>query len=172
MDSFLSLLVGFVIGILFFVWDNKKGYTWYKRWYNLSHKNALESEGQYSFINNQPFSKRLIPAVILTTLFAYGTWLLGDLNPIQSLLTGMLSLVGVLVGFYVGPMVMNKLPKGLKEANKALKKLDKLEEELKSSGSKKSTPEPEKKKDDPKSGDNDDDKGDDWRKGVKDFLDK
>ncbi|MBO6515202.1 MAG: hypothetical protein JJ975_01450 [Bacteroidia bacterium] len=171
MDTFLSLLVGFVIGILFFAWDNKKGYVWYKRWYDLSHKTPLDSDNVYSFINNQPFSKRLVPAIILTVLFAWGSWLLGDLNLIITLVTGMLSLVGVIAGFYVGPMVMNKLPKGLKEANKTLKKIDELEKDL-LDDQKEPKPQQPQAPEQSSSDKTDDKKDTDWRKGVQDFLDK
>lgn len=171
MDSLISLLVGFAIGILFYMWDNKKGYVWYKRWYDLSHKSPLEKLNHYSFINNQPFSKRVIPAIILTALFSYGTWLLGDLNPIESLLTGVVSLIGVLAGFYVGPFALKTLPKSWREANKTLKKIDKLEQDLLNKTESKKEPTPEKIE--PPKKVNQQDKPDkDWRKGVQDFLDK
>jgi len=168
MDTFLSLIVGLVLGTLFYFWDNKKGYTWYKRWYDLSHKEPLEVTGVYSFVNNQPFSKRLIPAVIIAVVFSYLTWLLGEVNPLYTMLSGVLALIGILIGFYLGPLIMKKLPKGVKEAKKTLDKIDSLEQDLKEKSSKpviEPTPEPEKK-DPPKKDD------DDWRKGVKDFLDK
>jgi hypothetical protein len=168
MVTFLSLRVGLVLGTLFYFWDNKKGYSWYKRWYDLSHKEPLETTDVYSFVNNQPFSKRLIPAIIIAVAFSYLTWLLGDINLIITLLTGALSLVGILVGFYLGPLILKKLPKGFKEAKKTLDKIDSLEQDLTNKSPKpisEPTPEPEKKSP-PKKDD------DDWRKGVKDFLDK
>ncbi|MBT8326472.1 MAG: hypothetical protein KJP21_02035, partial [Bacteroidia bacterium] len=144
----------------------------YRRWHNLSHKNPLSDESDLSFLNNQPFSKRLVPAIILTLIFGYITWMFGHLNLIYTILTFALLLVGVLLAFYTGPLILNALPGKLKEANKALKKIDALEQDIKSTAEAvlpKSKEEakpieeeikPEKKKDD------------NWRKGVKGFLDK
>lgn len=169
MDSFQSLLVGFVIGTLFFLWDNKKGYTWYKRWYDLSHKKPLE-RNDLSFINNQPFSKRLIPGIILTALFMWLSWMLGDLNIVAAALSTVIALVGVVAGFYVGPFVLNTLPKTWREANKTLQKIDDLEKDLKQED--KDTPKTKPTQPDD-TGKDDEDKDDkDWRKGVKDYLDK
>lgn len=169
MDTLLALIVGFVLGILFVLWDNKKGYLWYKRWYDLSHKDPLAQMNHYSFINNQPFSKRVVPAILLTAAFTLITYLMGSLNPAYALLTGGVSLAGVIVGFYVGPFVANKLPKGLQKATETLEKIDKLEAELKAEKKKEEItqqPKPEAPKSDS------DKKDDDWRKGIKDFIDK
>ncbi len=169
MDTLLALIVGFVLGILFVLWDNKKGYVWYKRWYDLSHKEPLKQMNHYSFINNQPFSKRVVPAILITASFTLITYLMGSLNPAYALLTGGISLVGVIVGFYIGPFVANKLPKGLQKATETLEKIDKLEAELKAEKkTEEITEKPETEE--PKS--DDEKKDDDWRKGIKDFIDK
>jgi uncharacterized membrane-anchored protein YhcB (DUF1043 family) len=171
MDSFLSLLVGLALGIVFFLWDHKKGQKWYKRWYDLSHKEALNEDRNDSFVVNQPFSKKLIPAIILTLIFSYVTWVFGDLNPIIAALTGLIMLIGVLIGLYVGPFMVKTVPSKLKQANKALKKIDAIEQDILDEHSVveeaeiEEAPKPEETKDEPK-------KDDDWRKGVKDFLDK
>ena len=169
MDTLLSLIIGLVLGIAFVLWDHKKGSSWYKRWFDLTHKERLPDGSDVTFIRNQPFSKRLIPAVLITGLFMYITWWLGNLNPLITMLHGAIALVAVLVGFYVGPFIANKLPKGLAKANQTLKKIDALEADLGTKEVPKKTIEPEKKeapkpKDEGK-------KDDDWRSGIKDFLD-
>ncbi len=122
MDILISLLIGFALGIVFFIWDNKKGKKWHRRWYDLSHKTPLAEDSEDSFIVNQPFSKKLIPAVIITILFSYVTWSFGDINPILAIISSLIMLVAVLIGFYVGPFMSRTVPKGLNEANKTLKK--------------------------------------------------
>ena len=171
MDTILSLIVGFAFGLIFTFWDNKNGKKWYKRWHNLSHKSPLPEDSNLSFTNNQPFSKRLVPAIILTAIFVYITWMFGELNLIYTILTFTLILIGVLLAFYTGPLILNALPGKLKEANKALKKIDELEQDLKSSAetilpTRKEEAEPIKEVKPEKKSD------DDWRKGVKGFLDK
>jgi hypothetical protein len=180
MDSFLSLLVGLIVGLLFFFWDKKNGIKWYRRWHNLSHKNPLSQGSDLTFITNQPFSKRIVPAILLTAVFGYITWMFGHTNLIYTILTFTLMFVGVVAGFYIGPFLGKTVPEKIKDANQALEKSDKLESEIKDDlkvakdkvldkAPNASTQEEEETP--PKAeGDNNNDK--DWRKGVKDFLDK
>lgn len=170
MDTLLSLIIGLVLGVAFVIWDHKKGQKWYKRWFDLTHKDRLEEGGDLTFIRNQPFSKRLVPAILITGVFMYVTWWLGNLNPLITMLHGVIALAAVLVGFYVGPLIAHKLPKGLAKANETLKKIDALEADLSAKEVPTKTVEPEKKIA-PK-GKKEDKKDDDWRKGVQDFLDK
>ncbi len=171
MDSILSLIIGLVLGILFVLWDHKKGQAWYKRWYDLSHKDPLHPSIDDTFIRNQPFSKRVVPAIIITGVFMYITWWLGNLNPLITFLQGGIALVAVIIGFYVGPFIANKLPKGLKKANETLRKIDAIEADIKEvKPINVETPKPER--DEIKSPPKKDDKDEDWRKGIKDFLDK
>ena len=82
MDTLLSLIIGLVLGVVFVIWDHKKGQKWYKRWFDLTHKERLPEGTDVTFIRNQPFSKRLVPAVLITGIFMYATWWLGSLNPL------------------------------------------------------------------------------------------
>lgn len=173
MDTILALLIGFTLGILFVVWDNKKGQVWYKRWHDLSHRDPLVTAEKISFLNGQPFSKRLVPAVLITVVFMYLVWKLGSINPMVTILQSMVALVAVLIGFYVGPFIANKLPKGIKKANETLKKVDALESSLLDKQEESIKKAPANKPEETKSeGDSENKKDDDWRKGVKDFLDK
>ncbi|MFT5723994.1 MAG: hypothetical protein ACI9JN_001111 [Bacteroidia bacterium] len=170
MDTLLALIIGLVLGISFVIWDHKKGQKWYKRWFDLTHKDRLEAGKDVTFIRNQPFSKRLVPAIFITAIFMYVTWWLGNLNPLITMLHGAIALVAVVAGFYIGPYIANKLPKGLAKANETLKKIDELEADLSAKDVPTKTIEPERaKKVEPKTPDK---KDDDWRSGVKDFLDK
>lgn len=169
MDTLLSLIIGLVLGVVFVIWDHKKGQKWYKRWFDLTHKERLPEGTDVTFIRNQPFSKRLVPAVLITGIFMYATWWLGSLNPLVTLLHGVIALAAVLVGFYTGPFIAKKLPKGLAKANETLKKIDALEADLSAKEVPTKTIEPEKKEAPAKK---ENKKDDDWRKGVQDFLDK
>lgn len=170
MDTLLSLIIGLVLGVGFVIWDHRKGQKWYKRWFDLTHKDRLPAGTDVTFIRNQPFSKRLVPAVLITGTFMYVTWWLGSLNPLMTILHGVIALVAVLVGFYTGPFIANKLPKGLAKANETLKKIDELEADLSTKEVPKKTIEPEKIE--KPENEKEDKKEDDWRKGIQDFLDK
>lgn len=173
MDTILALLIGFTLGILFVVWDNKKGQVWYKRWHDLSHRDPLETTEKVTFLYGQPFSKRLVPAVLITVVFMYFVWKLGSINPMVTILQSVVALAAVIIGFYVGPFVANKLPKGLKKANETLKKMDALESSILDKKEATTPKEPDTKPEgtNPEKGD-ENKKDDDWRKGIKDFLDK
>ena len=75
----------------------------------------------------------------------YTTWWLGSLNPLVTMLHGVIALAAVLVGFYTGPFIAKKLPKGLAKANETLKKIDALEADLSAKEVPTKTIEPEKK---------------------------
>ena len=170
MDTLLSLIIGLVLGVSFVLWDHKKGLKWHKRLFDLTHKERLPEGIDLTFIRNQPFSKRLVPAVLITGIFMYVAWWLGNLNPLITLLHGVIALVAVLIGFYVGPFIAKKLPQGLAKANETLKKIDELEADLGAKEAPKKVIDPEKSaKPEPKK---EDKKDDNWRKGIQDFLDK
>ncbi|PCJ66024.1 MAG: hypothetical protein COA58_08085 [Bacteroidetes bacterium] len=177
MDPLLSLIVGFVFGLLFFFFDLNGGKKWYRRWHNLSNKNPLNEDSNQGFVHQQPFSKKLVPAVFIFVLFSFILWYTGNLNPIEILISGGILLFALMLAFHLGPLLLNILPAKMKQVNKAIEKIDELEANIKSEKIEvqevtpekievekpKETPKPKAKEAEPKK---------DWRDGVQDFLDK
>ncbi|MGB0850002.1 MAG: hypothetical protein ACPGTP_02040 [Bacteroidia bacterium] len=173
MDPILSIIVGFAFGLLFFFFDLKGGKKWYRKWHNLSNKNPLEDGSQKGFVHQQPFSKKLVPAIFIFVLFSLTLWYTGNLNPIEILISGGLLMLATMVAFYLGPLLLNILPAKMKQVGEAIEKIDELEAGIKQRQIE--VPEkvevkkpiekaPEKEKEiEPKKN---------WRDGVQDFLDK
>lgn len=176
MDPLLSLLIGFVFGLLFFFYDLRGGKKLYRKWHDLSNKNPLNQDSEKGFVHQQPFSKKLVPAVIIFALFSILLYYTGNLNPIEIVISGSILLAAVMVAFYLGPLLLSILPSKLKQAGKAIDKIDELEANLKAEyleekeviveETTEHKPEiKEEKKTEPKS-------EKDWRDGIQDFLDK
>ena len=179
MDSFIALIIGLALGVGFYYYDIKKGTKAYVKWYNLTHKDKYNSPVQRGFVFNQPFSGRITPAIFISAVIAVLFYITGNMNPISILLYGAVMFVGLMAAFYLSPFMFKNVPEQLERISKAIEKVDELEAELKNEKNEES-PEPEiEKQEDPQDenekkpdSDDDKDKGDDWRSGVKDFLDK
>jgi hypothetical protein len=169
MDFISALLIGFAIGLGFAWFDQKKGNTWYRAWYKLTHKEALNEDSDLTFLKGQPFSGRLVPATLLSLMVALIFKLTGDLNLILILLYAGLMMAGILTSFYLFPFFMKRIRPQIKNVQKTIQKIDEIEESMSKVEPPKAEPEKIEKKEE-----NDDDKKDDkdWRGGVKDFLDK
>ncbi|MFT4522507.1 MAG: hypothetical protein ACI8ZN_001457 [Bacteroidia bacterium] len=181
MDSFLAFLIGCASGIGFCFLDNKFGRTWYQRWHNLTNQYKIDPQSVKTFVQYQPFSKRFVPAILLGLLLGYIFYLTGAENKLILLLDVGLMMVGILLSFYVYPIITKKLPKQLKAVKETLEKFDGIEEKISKAvdGAKaviepvlrpkldEATLDTEAEKEPPAKK-----KDDDWRSGVKDFLDK
>jgi len=166
MDLLSPLLIGFVLGLGFAWFDLKKGNFWYRAWFKLTHKEGLDSESDLTFLKGQPFSARLIPAILISIIVVAVFKVTGNLNFFLNLWYSGLILVGLLAAFYLFPFFMQRIRPQLQNVQKTIKKIDEIE----ASARKVDKPKAEPEKIDPKKPDDDEDK--DWRKGVKDFLDK
>ncbi|MBR9860206.1 magnesium transporter [bacterium] len=182
MDSLIALIIGFGIGFGFYYFDLKKGFSSYRKWYKLTHKDPLPAESNKGWVFNQPFSARLSMALVLSLVLAVILFFTGNLNLIMILVYAAVVLVGCLVAFYLSPYLFNKVPGHLEKISKAIEKVDEIEERLKKeetasetaikeeAKAKSEIEEPETKEEDQPEKKKDD--KDDWRSGVKDFLDK
>jgi len=178
MDPILSLIIGFVFGLLFFFYDLRGGKKLYRKWHDLSNKDPLEDASEKGFVYQQPFSKKLIPAVVIFIVFSLLLFYTGNLNPIEILISGSLLLAATMLAFYLGPLLLNILPSKLKQANKVIEKIDELEASVKSEFSEdkkirvkeKSEKEAVNKTEEKTISKEKSNK--DWRDGIQDFLDK
>ena len=175
MDSLIALLIGFGFGLAFAWFDKKKGNFWYRSWYKLTHKEALEEGSSSTFLQNQPFSSRIVPAIILSAVIGLVFYITGDLNVVMILIYMALIFVGIMASFYTFPFFTKQIQPQLEKVKDTIVKIDEIEASIKDK------PNPEKiddiVKEDPNNKEKEipkDDKKDDkdWRSGVKDFLDK
>lgn len=171
MDTFIGPLIGFALGFFFAFFDMKKGRYWYRSWYKLTHKEGLPEDSPQTFIQNQPFSKRLVPAVILSAIVGYILFATGGLNWVLLLINTSLMLVAMMFSFYAFPFLIQKISPKLGQVRDTIKKIDELEASLKRNDVKEK-PEMDKMEPPKDAQKSDDKKDDNWRSGVKDFLDK
>ncbi len=202
-------LVFFILGILLFYIDTKRGIIWYRGWHNLTHKDPMPDGVIKGFIVNNDFRSKLTIGLILVLAEIAVSFFWGMASPLEDLFYGIGELVGVIAGFYLAPKMIKTVPGGIKDTIEYIQKVESGEadvkkdfikgavkagtevkniitaedsEEIKTSPpSQAPEPEPAKPKEteetkaeepnqvQPK---NDDDKDDDWRKGVKKFMDK
>ncbi|MBI1306879.1 MAG: hypothetical protein GC181_09750 [Bacteroidetes bacterium] len=176
MGTLLPLLVGLIVGIAFAFFDRKRGLFWYRSWYKLTHKDGLPEDSQHTFLFQQPFSKRLVPAVTMTLAIGWLFYVAGNINFFELLLYLALMLIGMMLSFYLFPFFTKSVQPQIKQIRNTIERIDEIEQSIKDKNvtipieSKDEKPEEQKKDDSDKKDDKD--KGDDWRKGVKDFLDK
>lgn len=171
MDSFLSLIIGLILGISLYYLDLKRGIKWFRSWYNLTHEKPSKEPLKKGFIHQQAFSGKFILALIISIIIAVVLYLSGSLNLFVILLSCAIIMAAMIIGFYAGPLVFTKLVPKIEDFKDVLEKIDVLEEKLINKEHKEVSiePENEKKKTDPDPPKKEDK---DWRGGVKDFLDK
>ena len=191
-NTIFTAIIGLVIGIFISFYDKKLGKKLYHKWYNISNKNNLDPDTEIGFVTNQLFGQKLTVALIVTSIaylihfFLIGEAFLGIFRMIGFF-------IGIMVAFYTSSLLLSLFSKKVSktieyienvekggidlkaEAKKGYEKAkDKLEdvvESVKETVTGKETEEikqeiPKEKKETPKEEDKD------WRKGVKDFLDK
>lgn len=189
MDGIIfSIIIGFIIGTLFYYFDIKSGKKLYKRWYDVSNKDNLDASLGLGFVHGRLFGQKLKVAIILSVVgYALGFLVFG-MSPFIGLFYGGGLAIGLLLSFYTSNKLLgvfskraNKtieyiesIEKGEKkvseEINKIVKGKKKEEEEV--IQEKEEVKPEEVQKQEPPKDDKKDDKDDDWRSGVKKFLDK
>lgn len=180
MNFLFFLIVGAVIGFLFYLTDRKRGSKWFKSWYDLTHKDPLENLPPYGMVFRRDAKTKITWAIAL------GVAAFLVLIPIESSLLGALldgigTVVGIALAFFVAPLFF-KIDQQKVEA--VLSKLDETQDQPKPVPPKQEAPpapkaepkpEPQKAEDvtnESSAKDSEDDKkDDDWRGGVKKFLD-
>lgn len=180
MDGIIfSIIIGFILGTAFYYYDMKKGKKLYKRWYDLSNKDNLDPKLGLGFVHGRLFGQKLKVSIIFSVI-AYGIgFLVFGVNPFWGLFYAGALFLGFLVAFYLARKLLSifsvkanktieyieSIEKGEKNVSEELNKLVKgKDKETESIQKNKKVQEKEENKDE--------DKDDDWRSGVKKFLDK
>lgn len=196
MGFVFSMILGFVLGVLFYITDRKRGPKWYKSWYDLTHKDPLEALPPHGLVFRRHTKAKITWAIVLG-IIVFVILLPFDGSPLTALIDGIGVLAGLVVAFFVTPLffkidqqkvdaVLSKLdetqdqPKTVVPAKEAppvptaveLEK-EEMEEQAQDKSasdqaSDKSNPD-ETSEDKPSSTNASEDK--DWRGGVKKFLD-
>ena len=187
-------IIGLVIGMFISFYDKKSGKKLYHKWYNISNKNNLDPKMEIGFVTNQLFGQKLTVALIFTAIaYVVHFFLVGD--AFLGLFRMIGFFVGIMIAFYTASLLLSLFSKKISKTIDYIEKVEKGSIDLKAEAKKgfekakdkvsevaedikesvtgkeetkeiieeKTEPTPEKET--PK-----DDK--DWRKGVKDFLDK
>jgi hypothetical protein len=181
--TLFTAILGLVLGTLFFYYDSKSGRKLYKRWHDISSKDKLDENLNVGFVNGQLFGQKLSVAISFTAIFyVIGFFILG-MNLIHGLFYSLGLFLGLMLAFYIAPKFLaifskkagktieyiESIEKGDKKLTDELNKiLPKKEAIVTEPSETKETPkekEIETPKETPK-------KDDDWRKGIKGFLDK
>ena len=174
MDTLLALFIGLVAGLLFYFFDFKRGLNAYRKWYDLTNKDELPDDVEMGFAYKQPFSGKLYTAIALSLFITLLVILAGSQNLFVELLYGVFILAGVMGAFYLAPLIFRHGGKHMNKLKKAVDKIDQFEADLKSKEKEKVKievkEEKEQKEEEPKEI-KEEKKDDDWRKGVKKFLD-
>jgi len=169
MDTLLALVLGLVGGIAYYFFDQKRMKAWHRKWYALTHKTPLPQGIDIGFVFGQPFSGKLYSAIFLSAVITFIIIVTGTSNLFVELMYGAFILVGMMVAFYVTPLIMKHGVPRVKQMKESIEKLDILESEMKGEPQVKE-PELGLDKTETTGDKKDDDK--DWRKGIKDFLDE
>ena len=178
MDTLLAFIIGIAGGIAFYFFDFRNGKSRYRKWHALTHKDPLPEGTEMGFVYRQPFSGKLYTAVFLAVVITLIVIFFGSANFLIELLYGAFILVGLMIAFYVSPLIFRHSGKNMERIKKVVDKVDKLEDKIRDTfdgddkepekvvEEKKEETKPEEKEE-PKQ---EDKKDDDWRKGIKDFL--
>ena len=182
-------IIGLILGIFIAFYDKKSGSKLYKKWYNVSNKNKIDENLEIGFITNQMFSQKLTVALIFTAIaYVVHFFILGE--PFLALFRMIGFFIGIMIAFYVGTLLLSLFSKKTNKVIDYIEKVEKgsidLKEEAKKGYEKAKDKvmetvtgkeeEIEKviEKEIPKEGVPlpDPKKGDNWRDGVKKFMDK
>lgn len=185
---FYTGIIGLVFGILFSFYDKKSGSKLYKKWYNISNKDDIDPNLDIGFVTNQLFGQKFTVAIVFTVLaYILHYFLIGE--AFYGLFRMIGFFVGIMIAFYTANLLLSVFTK---KSNKVIDYIEKVEKEgidLKAEAKKgfekakdkvmetvtgkeevvekvieKEIPK-EEVKPDPKKDDN-------WRDGVKKFMDK
>jgi len=171
MDIFFALFLGLASGIGYYFFDKKRMQGWHRTWYDLTHKNPLPKATDIGFVYGQPFSGKFYSAAFLAAVLTLIIIATGSANIFVQAVYGLFILLGVLVAFYVTPLIMKHGVTTIKHVQEGLERIDEMEINL---GKKEKETQPETKKEEapeaPRKKGPDTGK-DDWRKGLRDMLD-
>ncbi len=181
-------IIGLVIGLFVSFYDKKSGSKLYKKWYNVSNKNNIDPNLEIGFITNQLFGQKLTVALIFTAItYVIHFFILGE--PFLALFRMIGFFVGIMIAFYTAGLILSMFSKkvsktieyienvekgGIDLKEEAKKGFDKVKDKVKETVSGKEEEKPNEKeipKEESKPED-EPNKEDDWRDGVKRFMDK
>ncbi len=173
MDTLLAFFIGLGTGIIYYFVDYRKLIGSYKSWYKLTHKNGLPKGVEQGFVYAQPFSGKLYSAIFLAIIITGVLILTGSANILVQIMYGLFIALGLMVAFYVAPLIFRHAPGKISKVKQQLDRIDELESKLKSERPAEPTKRTEslnKIDQEPKEKGNNHKKDDDWRKGIKDYL--
>lgn len=201
MEFAFHALIFFILGIVVYYLDSKFGVKWYRSWYNLTHKDPMPNDVSVGFVFNRGFQPKVALAIVLVGIELLLSFLYGSAASLNNLLYGIGEFIGIILGFMLAPRMIKGVPGKVKGAMDYMEKVDKGEvnikkdlvkgafkagSEIKDVLSEKDKPEPmpkvtpapeapvqtaEEKAPEPEKKD-EGKKDDDWRSGVKKFMDK
>ncbi|MGB1039660.1 MAG: hypothetical protein ACPGVD_02155 [Flavobacteriales bacterium] len=188
MEMSFAGIIGLVLGIAFSYYDKKSGSKLYKKWYNISNKNNIDPNLEIGFVSNQLFGQKLSVALILTAFAYVISFVVFGVNAIHALFYMIPFIIGLMIAFYTSSLILgifskkaNKVIDYIEEVEKggidlkeeAKKGFDKAKEKvMETVTQKKEEPKPLEKeipKEEPVPKEK---KDDNWRDGVKKFMDK
>lgn len=181
-------IFGLAIGLLFSYYDKKSGSKLYKKWYNISNKNNIDPKLEIGFVTNQLFGQKLTVALILTAIsYVLGIFVFG-MHPFQGLFYMIGLFIGLMIAFYTAGILLSLFSKKVSKTIEYIEKVEQggidLKEEAKKGMEKvkdkvmetvNPTEEVKQKnveKELPKEKPETPEKEDNWRDGVKKFMDK
>jgi len=173
MDFLFSIVIGFILGLVFYAYDRKKGPKLYKFWYDLTHGEKLKELPAHGMVHLRPMRNKITYAMALGVKWGILMFIIGMGHPLTAVLSVIAAFMGSAIAFATAPLVF-RIDRSQMEA--LLKKVDDLEarEHPRPKPEPKPQPEPPKQASPPNTDSSDDDPkkgGDDWRKGVRNFLD-
>ena len=173
MDTLLAFFIGLGAGVIYYFIDYRKLTGSYRSWHKLTHKEGLPKEVERGFVYAQPFSGKLYSALFLAIVITAIVILTGSANILVQLMYGLFIALGLMVAFYVAPLIFRHAPGNISKVKEHLDKIDKFESRMTSGKPEQKTRDTENsEKADTGPGEKpaDNKKDDDWRKGIKDYL--
>lgn len=181
MDFLFTLICGAIGGFLLYLFDKSSGPKLFKSWYDLTHKAPLPDVPGHGFVHGRAISAKVSAAVVFAIIGGVVLLLLGMSHPLTSLIGALGLLVGLIIAFVLAPLALKLDTQQVKEVISKLEDLEEKparpsppaqkirpkEEPAEAPVKDPKAPEPKEEKETeekPK-------KDDDWRGGVKKFLD-
>ena len=189
-NTFFAVILGFLIGSLFYYYDRKSGKKLYKKWYDISNKNELDDKINVGFVDGRLFGQKLTVAATITVICYLLSIIIGGISPFKGLFYAGGLFVGILASFYIAGMLFNvfskkanktiefieSIEKGEKNIKDVIPSAKEIKEKIIPSGNESSVKKPEndtiKEEESSKEKEDKKEKKDDWRDGVQKFLDK
>ena len=175
-------IIGLIVGIFLSYYDKKSGSKLYKNWYNVSNKNKIDPNLEIGFITNQLFGQKLTIGLIFTAIaYIIHFFVLGE--PFLGLFRMIGFFIGIMIAFYAAGLLLSMFSKKMSKTIEYIEKVEKGSidvreeakakyESVKEKVKEKITSEKEiviEKKEEPIA---EQKKEDNWRDGVKKFMDK